>query len=358
MPKADLVLEGGGVKGTGLVGALTALVDRPDPYEFHRIAGTSAGAIVASFLAAGIAVTDLKQIMTDLDFSEFEDESGVLKHLKLFGEGFGLLFHEGLFSGEFLHTWVAQTLAKKGVTTWADLKLDDDQLPENERYKLVVVVSDVSRGLELRLPWDFKEVLGVDPDTQLVADAVRASASIPFFFRPFHTQAAKTHSDGNGYVLCTDGGMLSNYPIDIFDRAQNPRWPTLGVKLSARAQVTNATWSPNANGLELAKALVSTMADAHDQVHVADDYYSSRTIFVDTTGYSSTNFHLTNADKATLFDNGHKSGTAFMSTWDYDAWRAKYPGRDPRPPAGSEQAAQANATIDVTTPAPSPTSPR
>jgi len=339
MPKADLVLEGGGVKGTGLVGALTALVDRPDPYEFNRIAGTSAGAIVASFIAAGFTVAELKQIMSDLDFADFEDESGVFKHLKLFGEGFGLLFHEGLFAGDFLHSWVASNLAKKGVTTWGDLKIDDDLLPENERYKLVVVVSDVSRGLELRLPWDFADVLGVDPDTQLVADAVRASASIPFFFRPFHLPAAKAHSDGNGFVLCTDGGMLSNYPIDIFDRAASPRWPTLGVKLSAREQITDTSWSPNANGLELGKALISTMTDAHDQMHVADPFYASRTIFVDTTGFSSTNFHLTDADKATLFDNGHKAGTSFLTTWDYDAWRVQYPGRDPRPPAGSEAAA-------------------
>ena len=335
MPKADLVLEGGGVKGTGLVGALTALVERPDPYEFHRIAGTSAGAIVASFLAAGAGPAELKQIMTDLDFAQFEDESGLFHHLKLAGEGFGLLLHEGLFAGDFLHTWVAKTLASKGVTTWKDLKIDDDQLPENQRYKLVVVVSDVSRGLELRLPWDFADVLGVDPDTQPVADAVRASASIPFFFRPFHLPAAKTHSDGHGYVLCTDGGMLSNYPIDLFDRAQNPRWPTLGVKLSARGQITSASWSPNANGLELGKALISTMADAHDQMHVADPYYASRTIFVDTTGFSSTDFHLSNADKDTLFDNGHHAGTDFIATWDYETWRAQYPARDPRPPASA-----------------------
>lgn len=337
MPKADLVLEGGGVKGTGLVGALTALVERPDPYEFHRVAGTSAGAIVASFLAAGVTTAELKQIMTDLDFAEFEDESGLFKHLKLFGEGFGLLFHEGLFAGDFLHSWVAQILASKGVTTWKDLRIDDDLLPENQRYKLVVVVSDVSRGLELRLPWDFADVLGVDPDTQLVADAVRASASIPFFFRPFHLPAAKTHSDGNGFVLCTDGGMLSNFPIDVFDRAENPRWPTLGVKLSAREQITSATWSPNANGLELGKALISTMCDAHDQTYVADPYYASRTVFVDTTGFSSTNFRLTVTDKATLFDNGHQAGTSFLATWDYQAWRSLWPGRDPRPPAGSAQ---------------------
>ena len=60
MATADLVLEGGGVKGTGLVGAITALTENEDSYQFHRIAGTSAGAIVASFLAAGINPVALK----------------------------------------------------------------------------------------------------------------------------------------------------------------------------------------------------------------------------------------------------------------------------------------------------------
>jgi predicted acylesterase/phospholipase RssA len=46
---ADLVLEGGGVKGAGPAGAVAAL---GKTYDFHRVAGTSAGAIVASFIAA------------------------------------------------------------------------------------------------------------------------------------------------------------------------------------------------------------------------------------------------------------------------------------------------------------------
>ena len=77
MSTADLVLEGGGVKGTGLVGAITALTEHQDSYQFHRIAGASAGAIVASFLAAGINPVALKQIMTDQDFAQFEDEADV-----------------------------------------------------------------------------------------------------------------------------------------------------------------------------------------------------------------------------------------------------------------------------------------
>lgn len=332
MPVADLVLEGGGVKGAGLAGAISALVAADSPYTFNRIAGTSAGAIVASFVAAGYTAAELKQLMLTQDFADFEDESAVFQHFKRFGEGFGLLFHEGLFRGDNLHKWIAATLAAKGVTTWADLKIDDDTLPVNERYKLVVVTSDVSGGRELRLPWDYEAELGIDPDTQLVADAVRASASIPFFFRPFHLAAAKERTDNNGWVLCTDGGMLSNYPIDIFDRPLNARWPTIGIKLSARQQLADVGWTPDPNAFDLAKSLLATMLNAHDALHVDDPYYSSRTIFVDTTGYSSTDFHLTQDNKLALFTNGATAATNFLTTWNYDTWRAQYPERAPRPP--------------------------
>ena len=49
-PKVDLVLEGGGVKGIGLVGAVLTLSG--SGYVFPRVAGTSAGAIVAALVAA------------------------------------------------------------------------------------------------------------------------------------------------------------------------------------------------------------------------------------------------------------------------------------------------------------------
>ena len=48
--RADLVLEGGGVKGIGLAGAVLAL-DQAG-YRFQRVAGTSAGAIAAAIIAA------------------------------------------------------------------------------------------------------------------------------------------------------------------------------------------------------------------------------------------------------------------------------------------------------------------
>src|SRR6516162_8085530 len=323
MSDADLVLEGGGVKGTGLVGAITALASAAEPYTFHRVAGTSAGAIVASMLAAGYDTAEMNKIMTDLDFSQFEDENS--RHFKMLAEGSGLLFHEGLFLGKFLHDWVGQTLAAKNVRTWADLKDDDpgSSLPPEQRYKLIVIVSDVSRGRMLRLPWDYQPLLGVDPDTQPVADAVRSSAGIPFFFRPFPMTANPDVTHGHGEILGTDGGMLSNFPVSIFDRTDDkpPRWPTFGIKLSARLSPAQGTWNPDADAIQLAKSLLTTMQKARDQVYVDQPSVASRTIFVDTTGYDATDFHLTPADKQKLFTSGLTAGTKFLGTWDWVKWQ-------------------------------------
>jgi len=123
MANADLVLEGGGVKGTGLEGAITALTSAAEPYTFHRVAGTSAGAIVASMLAAGYTAAEMNTVMTELDFSQFEDNPGIFsRHFEHVGQGLGLIFHEGLFVGQFMHDWIKQILAAKNVHTWGDLK--------------------------------------------------------------------------------------------------------------------------------------------------------------------------------------------------------------------------------------------
>jgi NTE family protein len=328
MADADLVLEGGGVKGTGLVGAVSALVNHDDAYVFHRVAGTSAGAIVASMLAAGISVGDLKEIMTKLDFSQFEDESPVFKHFKRFGEGFGLIFHEGMFRGDFLRSWIASTLADHGVRTWGDLKDSDpgSSLPPSQQYKLVVVVSDVSRGRMLQLPWDYQRLCGIPPDEQPVADAVRASASIPFFFRPFHMKADAKVTEGHGEILCVDGGMLSIIQsTSSTGRTAGPRAGRRSASSCRRSgRSRTRIGKPNPDPLELAKSLIATMASAHDQLYVAQPSYASRTIFVDTTGFKSTNFHLSNVDKNTLFENGAAAATKFLGTWDWPQWQATY----------------------------------
>ena len=83
MATTDLVLEGGGVKGAGLAGAVGVLAR---DHDFHRVAGTSAGAIVAAFVAAGL-VDDLERLTIDTDFAEFLDEGVGGRFLGPIGNG-------------------------------------------------------------------------------------------------------------------------------------------------------------------------------------------------------------------------------------------------------------------------------
>jgi NTE family protein len=329
MGTADLVLEGGGVKGAGLAGAVTAL---GSTFEFHRVAGTSAGAIVASFVAAGLT-GELASMTVGTNFAQFEDEGGgMLRYLGRVGQGEQVLFHEGIYKGEALHRWISTTLAKAGVHTWGDLRAEgaDASTPIEQRYRLVVIVSDISRGRMLRLPWDYPALLGQDPDTLPVADAVRASASIPFFFRPWHLPVRKDIADGHDQLVLTDGGMLSNYPIDLFD--DDTDHPTIGVKLSARLSLQQYGWHVSNDVLSLGKALIATMTNAHDQLYVDEESVCARTVFVDASGINSTDFHLKESTKRDLFDKGAAAAKEFLSTWDFSSWKQKYGAETGNPP--------------------------
>jgi len=320
MLQTDLVLEGGGVKGAGLAGAVHRLAQ---DYTFHRVAGTSAGAIVAGFVAAGLQ-DRLDELTVTTDLASFLDEGYGGRFLGRLGNGLDLLFREGLYRGVALHHWIASTLAGQGVRTFGDLRLPATtrRTPLELRYRLVVIVSDVSRGRMLRLPWDAESLLGIDPDRLLVADAIRASASIPYFFRPWHLPIEPALAHGHVELVLTDGGMLSNFPVDLFD--DEPDHPTIGVKLSVRQTLGQQPWHETDDPLSLGKALVETMTNAHDQRYVDQESVCSRTVFVDTTGVSATDFTIPHEVKLRLFDGGQRAAEEFLDGWDFSGWRARF----------------------------------
>src|SRR6202789_635165 len=127
-PGADLVLEGGGVKGIGLVGAILTLHDAG--FVFPRIGGTSAGAIVAALIAAyqvrDVPLTQLKTDMADLDYTQFMQKSWAEKHLGLAGEAGALLGHQGLYASSYVEQWLTGKLEPLGIRTFADLKITQD----------------------------------------------------------------------------------------------------------------------------------------------------------------------------------------------------------------------------------------
>ena len=313
-PKVDLVLEGGGVKGIGLVGAVLTLSEKG--YVFPRVAGTSAGAIVASLIAAhqvaGKPLSNLETIMTSVDYNKFQDEGPLERHTGTPGEISELLLHMGIAKGDYLVEWLGNVLADLGVHTFADLAITDADdpgtgLPADQRFRLVVHTSDISRGALVRLPWDYPHY-GQNPAAIRVVDAVRASMSIPFFFRPV------SFSTPTGKVTWVDGGMLSNFPITVFDRTDDApqRWPTWGIKLSARPAALQVD-RPAGSDYELAMSCLRTLLAGWDRYHLDDENVTARTVFVDSGSMSATDFGITKAEQSQLFESGLSAATSFLA---------------------------------------------
>ena len=329
-PRADLVLDGGGVKGIALVGAITVLEERG--YQFNRIAGTSAGAIVGALVAAGYTGVEMARIMRTVDYKRFRDQT-LLDRLGLFGEAMSVLFEEGIYKGEYLKQWLGEQLTAKHRSTFDQLKLTDpgSTLPEAQQYRLVVMTSDISNGALRRLPWDY-DAFGIERDTTPVVDAVRASMSIPFFYAP-----VKVKNSAGDDCWFVDGGMLSNFPIAVFDRTDDkpPRWPTFGIKLSARPDANQGVERHIHGVLSLTEAMIATMTGFYDRMHIDDPSVQARTIFVDTMKVRATDFDIDAAVQQQLYDNGRRAAEQFLdgapsrAAWDWDAYVATY--RTPHP---------------------------
>jgi NTE family protein len=326
--RADLVLSGGGVKGIGLVGAIGAL--RNAGYALQRISGTSAGSLVGAVVAAatqsgGITADQLRDLAVNVPYDKFGD-SGPIERIPLIGTAWGLVRGTGIYRGDFAHAWIRGELKNLGVSTFGDLAIDDDHLLPERRYRLVVTVADLTNGQLVRLPWDYQRLYGLDPDEQSVADAVRASMSIPFLFRPV------TLNDAAGR-RCTlvDGGVLSNFPIDSLDRPDGaePRWPTFGVTVVPYLPAPTAgqlipglqlPW----DGPTFLESLITTMLVGHDQTYLNQPWVSVRAIQVDSTDVGILDFGISRAEADALYDKGYASATEFLRTWDWSAYLKRF----------------------------------
>jgi NTE family protein len=325
--KADLVLEGGGVKGIALAGAFSVLEEAG--YRFPRVAGTSAGAIVGSLVAAGVPSAKLRTIMQETDFNQFKDPSLLQRCTGPIGAGFDLLVKQGLFKGDYFLKFLTDQLQEVGVSTFDDVKVAADEgasLPVEAQHRLVVMASDLRREELVRLPWDLERLYGVKPSDLTVAAAVRASMAIPFFFRPYYLQRGGAKGRGNRHTM-VDGGMLSNFPIWVFDRKDGgtPRWPTFGLKLSAKVEDKTPPGSEDIKGpINQLKAMVGTMTGFYDSLHVGTPQVIDRTIFIDNLGVKSVQFDLDRATQDRLFESGRAAATKFLASWDFDAYVEKY----------------------------------
>jgi NTE family protein len=314
----DLVCEGGGVKGIGLVGAIAGLEEHG--YRFERMAGTSAGAIVATLLASGYTAGEVRAIIQSLEFERFKDPTWQTR-LPLVGGLASLLARQGLYTGDYLHQVMHHYLEAKGVRAFGDLHRLAATGDDRDRYAAQVIASDITGRRLLVLPRDARK-LGIEPDELRVADAVRMSMSIPIFFTPVRVNRH----------LIVDGGLLSNFPVWLFDSEDPPRWPTFGLKLvephpraSIGARFSDDPRTPHGISaiVDYAKGLIATMSEFHDRLYL-ESHTFARTIAIPTLGIGTTDFGLTPEQAEQLYQAGRTAAEAFLASWDFAAYIALF----------------------------------
>lgn len=300
---ADGVFEGGGVLGLAFLGAARCCAELG--IRWKGLAGTSAGAITASLLAALENNDDLERLFAGLDFLHFVSRktspliidfnpSDDLDHPLLMLVRLTTAFQMGEYSSDPFRDWLDGALKVGKVTDFGDIAKGDPD------HRLKVVISNISRGQM----WVLPDCL--DPAAQSafsVSEAVRLSMSIPLFFEP-----GQLNGD---YIV--DGGILSNYPVWLFDevdREVTPRWPTFGFRLydSRYEQPISIQHSP-----DILKAMFKTMTQAHDR-HNMETTKVTRTINVDITGagVTTTQFSLSADQKDDLYRRGYECTKQYL----------------------------------------------
>jgi NTE family protein len=351
--RADGVFEGGGVKGIALAGAVAAAEKDAGVREWVNLAGTSAGAICATLLVAGYDAAGLEQILSVARYPRFADSGPGGMFV---GGVFNALFRmRGLAPGRFFEEWMSEQLAAsplarelgKSELTFADLRRRDlpprSELPgiseeqyERAMFRLQVIASEVSSGQMLVLPHDlpnYTDTAGrpLDRDTFPVVDAVRMSMSFPFLFTP-----VALYQDGKPHWV-VDGGLLSNFPIWLFD-SPNPKRPTWGFRLHPGTSpveglpyrgVPRPLWEK-----PLLMAMFSSATEAWDRRELEQASVGSRTVSIPTHGIRTTDFKLSAADAADLYQWGLDAASAFFTNPDQRSYANSFgDGLPDRPPA-------------------------
>ena len=324
----NLVFEGGGVKGIAYIGAMQVLEQKGILSNIQRIGGTSVGAINAVLLALGFTNAEQRDILWRLNFNNFLDDSWFIPNI------YRVINRYGWYKGDFFREWISGHVKKKIGTANATFQ----DLREAKKPDLYVYGTNLSTH--------FSEVFSAEhTPTMRVVDAIRISMSLPLFF----TAVCNTRND-----VYVDGGVLTNYPVKLFDRqkyiepkllASNAakteyhneenevflrkhpsRSPyvynkeTLGFRLDSKKEIAAFRYNePQLEKIdhffEYIKALVKTILESQNNTHLHDDDWQ-RTIYVDTLGVSTTDFDLSDNVKSRLEDSGRKGAEAYFEWFD------------------------------------------
>lgn len=286
----NLVFEGGGVKGVAYAGALQVLEKAGRLGAVEKVAGSSAGAICATLLAAGLPARVITQRLSTMDMGSFKDSSfGILR------DSWRLFTKYGWYKGDEFRRWLGDSLQQQaGLNpriTFAQLR------SEGVGPDLYVLGTDLTRQKSVVFSAD------THPDMRVV-DAVRISMSIPVFFMPVRL----------GDALYVDGGLLNNYPIHLFDHEGHVA-QTLGLRLDSSDEIlVRNTGDAHKPITSLFSFLSSVFNSVYDSMHLQSLTQQDweRTIIIDTGNIGAIDFNLSEIDIGFLIEVGQRDVMTYL----------------------------------------------
>ncbi len=274
--KVALVLSGGGAKGLSHVGVLKLLEEYEIPIDY--IVGTSMGGVIGGFYAAGYSAHEIERLVLQKDFQQWvngelgkdyqfyyaksEDHAGIL-NLQLDVDS-TVSLNTNLANDHAINFALAELLAQSSQR--ANYNFDSLLIPFR------AVAADI-----------FTQQVVVLKQGGL-HEALRATLSVPFFFRPLKLD--------NKYLF--DGGIYNNFPVTIAREEFNPD-VIIGVNVSSKVY-EEYPYEKDSDLID--ESLISLLLDKPDlKILNQKDIY----IEPDVKGYSALNFKAVGA----LIDSGY-----------------------------------------------------
>jgi NTE family protein len=198
-----IYFSGGGICAMAHVGALIELSKQVPLHAIKEWMGVSAGSLVAMCLCIGFTLEELLDFCVRFDFTHIKEMDSVP----------GWILHFGMDTGERLHRLIQACLHVKGLSS----EYTFQECLTQFGLSLRIVATDLNDAA----PVIFSPT--TTPD-YCIADAVRASMSVPYYFQPFICP------ESGHYLL--DGGVISNHPLFVLPDEEHRRTLSILIRTS------------------------------------------------------------------------------------------------------------------------------
>ena len=326
----NLVFEGGGIRGIAYAGAVQTLEEKGILLNIDKVAGTSSGSIMALMICLGYNAKEIDSIMINVKVEQFNDGKG-----GLLGKYTRVKKFYGIHKGDAFERWLENLVGKKlgnKLATFADLKKRIEGFQQDVNLNSIYRLKNLY-CLGTNLTKQQAEVFSYETTPNMpLKTAVRISCSIPIFYEPVLLDSVGNRIEepkkGQSFQVYADGGIMANYPINLFDSCSaggDPlfcdnvihNYQTLGLKLDRNEQIeqlATSTQIPEYNISNLTDYTAAFMNLVMETMNRKPNLENekNRTIYIGYGNVFSKPRKMPAKEKRELFESGRSAVATFL----------------------------------------------